>query len=84
MGAALARGVDPCVAELRALIAQVPLFGEQPPEPVMIACPRCGDDYFADLAPYEEPATLEEDEWAALVRLEVECPDHAHRFTIGA
>jgi hypothetical protein len=33
-------------AELRALITATPIFGEQPPEPVMIACPRCGDENF--------------------------------------
>jgi hypothetical protein len=69
-------------AELRALIAASPIFGEQPPEPVLIACPRCGDEYVADLGPYDEPETLEGDEWAALVRLDEECPDHAHRFSV--
>jgi hypothetical protein len=68
--------------ELRALIVAAPIFGEMPPEPLLIACPRCGDEYVADLGAYEEPVTMEEDEWAALMRLDGECPDHAHRFTI--
>jgi hypothetical protein len=38
---------------------------------------------FADLGPYDEPRTLDEDEWSALVRLEGECPDHADRFSVG-
>jgi hypothetical protein len=67
-------------ADLRELIAASPIFGAQPPEPVMIACPRCGDEYLADLAPHEEPLELEAEERAALERLEGECPDHAHKF----
>lgn len=59
---------------LRELIAAVPVFGDQSPEPLMIACPACGDEFFAD---------LEALEWGALVRLEGECPDHAHRFAVG-
>lgn len=69
--------------ELRALIAAAPVFGEQPPEPVFVTCPTCGDTWFADLAPYDEPVTLEEDEWEAVVHLDEECPDHAHRFEVG-
>ena len=50
----------------------------------LVACPRCGDEYFADLNPNEsEPQWLQEDEWEALVRLDEECPDHAHRFVVG-
>jgi hypothetical protein len=43
--------------ELRALIAAAPVFGDIPPEPVMVDCPTCGDTFFADLAPYDEPLT---------------------------
>ena len=54
------------------------------PEPLLITCPRCGDEFFADIGPDEgEPRWLEEDEWEATVRLEGECPDHAHRFFVG-
>ena len=68
---------------LRELITSVPVFGDRPPEPLLIACPKCGDQFFGDLEPYEEPWDLEALEWAALVRLEGECPDHAHRFAVG-
>lgn len=71
-------------ARLRELIAAVPVFGDRPPEPVILSCPTCGDEFFADLAPYEEPFDLEELEWEALTWLDRECPDHAHRFEVGA
>ncbi len=61
-------------ARWRALIAA---------EPVLIACPTCGTAYAADLEPEEEPVELEADEWAALVRLDAECPDHPHRFSVN-
>jgi hypothetical protein len=67
----------------RELLAEVPVFGNQPPDPFVIQCPRCGDTYLADLGPYDEPFDLEEQEWAATVRLARECPDHSHRFTVG-
>ena len=67
----------------RELIAEVPVFGDRPPEPFTIACPKCGDVYLAELAPYDEPWDLEEQEWEAVVRLDDECPDHAHRFEVG-
>ena len=50
---------------------------------VFVACPVCGDSYFADLSPDDEPALLDADEWAAQVKLVDECPDHAHRFSVG-
>ncbi len=69
-------------SRLRDLIAQTPVFGDQPPEPVTISCPKCGDEFFADLEPYEEPWWIEEAEWTAMMRLHEECPDHAHRFDV--
>ena len=49
---------------------------------VFVHCPKCGDAYFADLAPEEEPWLLDDEEWAAVVHLDAECPDHAHRFSV--
>ncbi len=49
---------------------------------VFVHCPTCGDAYFADLDPEEEPQLLDDEEWAAQTRLAGECPDHAHRFTV--
>ena len=71
-------------ARLRELVAAHGIPAELVPEPLVIACPRCGDEFFADIGPDEgEPRWLEEDEWEATVRLEGECPDHAHRFFVG-
>ena len=36
----------------------------------------------ANVGPDEEPFDLEAQEWAATVRLDAECPDHAHAFTV--
>ncbi len=49
---------------------------------VFVHCPTCGDAYFADLNPWDEPRLLDEEEWAAQTHLADECPDHAHRFTV--
>jgi hypothetical protein len=35
-------------AELRALIAQVPIYGDQHRLRRLLACPHCGDDCFAE------------------------------------
>jgi hypothetical protein len=64
----------------RQLVAET--GGELPPEPFTIACPKCGDLCIADLGPDDEPQALELQEWAALVRLDAECPDHAHRVAV--
>ena len=69
---------------LRELVAAWNLPPEYAPiDMIIVACPRCGAEFFPDLDPEEEPITLEEDEWAARVRLDGECPDHAHRFEVG-
>ena len=60
--------------------AGVPL--DHAPDPVEVRCPRCGALYVADLEPDAEPWDLEALEWAATVRLEAECPDHAHAFAV--
>ena len=71
-------------ARLRELVAGYGIPAELVPEPRIIQCPRCGDEFFADIDPAgDEPRWLEEDEWEALVRLDGECPDHAHRFAVG-
>ncbi len=67
----------------RELLAELPVFGDQPPDPFTIQCPRCGDTYVAELDPYDEPWDLEEQEYAATVRLWRECPDHTTRFTVN-
>ncbi len=70
-------------ARFRELVAGEGLPAELVPEVLRIACPRCGDWYFADLDQQDaEPFDLEAQEWAALVRLESECPDHSHSFVV--
>ena len=69
---------------LRQLVAGEGLPPDLVPEPLIIACPRCDAEYFADLEPTAgEPLMLEPDEWEAVSRLEDECPNHAHRFHVG-
>ena len=59
------------------------LPAELVPEVLRIACHRCRDWYFADLDPQDvEPFDLGAQEWAALVRLEQECPDHPHSLVV--
>ena len=50
---------------------------------LLIDCPRCHDQYFADAERDVEPFILQEARWAARVRLAQECPDHPHRFSVG-
>ena len=50
---------------------------------VVVFCPRCAIDYFADIAPDDDPTGLKLETWAAVRRLDRECPDHAHRFVVG-
>ena len=71
-------------ARLRELVTGHAIPAELVAAPLLIACPRCGDEFFADLGPDEsEPRFYESDEWEAVVRLDRECPDHAHRFAVG-
>ncbi len=49
---------------------------------LVVICPKCGDEFFADLEPSDDPSELEEESCEALTRLESECPDHAHRFVV--
>jgi hypothetical protein len=67
-------------ARYDALVAEV--GDDQPLAPFTITCPRCGAVYVADLEADDEPWDIEEQEWAATMRLLVECPDHAHRFAV--
>src|SRR5215208_395912 len=57
--------------------------GHQPEEPMQLRCPRCDALYLAELADDEDPWDFEARAWAALVRLDRECPDHAHAFTVA-
>jgi hypothetical protein len=36
-----------------------PLAQEEPPEPIEVSCPKCGDPHFADMDPYENWPDLE-------------------------
>ena len=69
-------------ARYRELVAAEGLALDAAPEPVLFACPRCGDEFFLDLDTDTEPWDVEEAEWQAVTRLDGECPDHAHRFVI--
>ena len=52
------------------------------PDVLLIDCPRCHDQYFADAEREVEPFLLQEARWAARVQLAQECPDHPHRFIV--
>lgn len=67
----------------RELVADLPIFGERPPEPFTVECPTCGALYLADKTTYDEPYDLDGLEWEALTRLADECPDHPHAFAVG-
>ena len=67
---------------LRALTHGDPLVGDLLLRLVVVICPRCDVEYFADVEPSEDPTELELPMGAALTRLEGECPDHAHRFVV--
>ena len=69
-------------AEYRALIAAEGIPLDVVPALVDVRCPRCDVLYVADLAPEADPWDLEALEWAALVRLDAECPDHPHAFAV--
>ncbi len=52
-------------------------------EPPTVDCPRCGWSYFADSGEELEPDEAEVLAFRATVRLDRECPDHAHAFVVG-
>jgi len=54
----------------------------EPPEPLIIGCPTCGQWYVADIAPDEEETDVEAVVWEAEEHLLAEGPDHAHRFEV--
>ncbi len=45
-----------------------------------VTCPRCGIVYVADLALDVDPWDVVAHNIGARVRLDGECPDHAHQF----
>jgi hypothetical protein len=51
------------------------------PRPVMAIYPTCGDAFFADPTRVGHRSALEV--WEALAKLDGECPDHPHWFTVG-
>ena len=69
-------------AEYRQQIAAAGLSLDVAPDIVPVDCPRCQAGYVAERAIDDEPWDLEACEWAALVRLDRECPDHPHRFVV--
>ena len=52
-------------------------------EPPTGDCPRCGWTYLADTEEDLDVGGADDYEYAATVRLERECPDHAHAFVVG-
>jgi hypothetical protein len=68
--------------EYRAMIAAEGIPLDVAPDPV-VRCPRCDVLYVADLAPDADPWDLEAAEWQAVVRLDGECPGHAHAFGVA-
>jgi hypothetical protein len=70
------------VARYRELIAMKPLAHEEPPAPLTVECPRCGDLYVAELQPYQDWPDLVEMELEAEEALRAECPDHSHFFAV--
>ena len=69
-------------ARYRELVAAEGLALDGAPDVPLFACPRCGDEFFLDLENDREVWDEEALEWAAIVRLDEECPDHAHRCAI--
>ena len=66
------------------ILTDLAILGPWPPEPLLAVCPRCGLEYFADVAHPDESVDWEWVEGAALLRLHRECPDHAAGFTVNA
>lgn len=70
-------------ARLRDLVlAQVGRSHGLPPHPLVAICPTCGASFFAD----PEPPTARQralHTWEALAKLDGECPDYGHWFTVG-
>ena len=58
------------------------LWQNEPLKLVLVICPKCGDEFFADLESSGDPSELDDESCEALTRLERECPDHAHRFVV--
>ena len=69
-------------ARLLQLLVSWRSYGQPVFNVLLISCPRCRDQYFADVERDVELLTLQEARWAARVRLAQECPDHPHRFTV--
>ena len=68
---------------LRAVAAAGLACGDGLPCPMFVVCPTCGEVFFADPGPVSSPGARELEEWEALAKLDGECPDHPHRFTVG-
>ena len=54
------------------------------PTVLVVACPRCRTTYAAGLEPSVPLGPLRLGESMARTQLDRECPDHAHRFAVGA
>lgn len=69
---------------LRDLVATQITDGDEPPRPLLAVCPTCGETYFADPREAAAPHAIAIESWEALARLDGECPDHPHWFTVGS
>ena len=67
---------------LHAVIDALAALGPWPEEPLLAVCPRCGLEFFADVAHPDESVDWEWVQGAAQLRLYYECPDHPARFTV--
>ena len=73
---------------LRELLAAQDRFSDDLLTLVLVLCPTCGHEFFADIRPTQTLwksalLWLESDKRSARFLLECECPDHAHRFAVG-
>ena len=67
---------------LRDWVAAQVSVTDEPPRPLVVVCPTCGETFFADLTPGGNPDARRLTEWEAVARLDGECPDHPHWFTV--
>jgi hypothetical protein len=70
-------------AQLRNQVTLQLAASYHPPTPRCVACPTCGDLFFADREVASGPDVRELEAWEALAKLDAECPDHPHWFTVG-
>ena len=71
-------------ARYRQLVTQ-PRWGSshEPPSPLLVRCPYCGDIYIADKETHPGRPDLGELARLAVAALAHDCPDHRHYMEIG-